>query len=259
MSWIDSIVDFGSNLLKNVTGSGVVGGVAKSAALGFLLKKVTDSINKDNQPTETATNNRPDPGVRLQVDPDTEHAIPLVYGQAYLGGIVTDAAITNSNQTMWYCITICEKTGNLISGTPSQISFEDMYWDQNKITFQSDGITVASFTDDSGNVNTNPAGLIKIYCFSGNSSSPVVPRGYSNGALAAAYSLMPNWTTDHDMNDLVFALVRVDYNKEKNVTGLGTIDFKMKNTMSQAGDVLYDYMTNTRYGAGIDPTEIYVL
>jgi hypothetical protein len=87
----------------------------------------------------------------------------------------------------------------------------------------------------------------------------VVPRGYSNGSLLAAYALMPNWGTDHTMNDLVFALVRVDYNKEKNVTGLGTIDFKMKNTMTQSGDVLYDYMTNTRYGAGIDPAEIYVI
>jgi hypothetical protein len=30
----------------------------------------------------------------------------------------------------------------------------------------------------------------------------------------------------------------------------------MKNTMTLPGDVLYDYMTNTRYGAGIPEAEI---
>jgi hypothetical protein len=33
----------------------------------------------------------------------------------------------------------------------------------------------------------------------------------------------------------------------------------MKNTITQAGDVLFDYMTNNRYGAGIAPAEIYVI
>jgi hypothetical protein len=59
------------------------------------------------------------------------------------------------------------------------------------------------------------------------------------------------------MSDLVFAIIRLDYDAEKNVTGLGNVRFKISNSMTQPGDCLYDYMTNTRYGAGIDPTEIY--
>jgi hypothetical protein len=35
--------------------------------------------------------------------------------------------------------------------------------------------------------------------------------------------------------------------------------FVIENSMKLAGDCLYDLMTNTRYGAGINPEEIYVL
>jgi hypothetical protein len=60
------------------------------------------------------------------------------------------------------------------------------------------------------------------------------------------------------MDKLAFALVRVEYNKEKSVTSLGEIEFKMNNTMFEPGDCVYDYMTNTRYGAGIPESEIYL-
>jgi len=218
MSFLDTILDYGKSFLGSVTGSGAVGGIARSAALGFLLKKVTDSINKDNQKPETATSTTPDPGVRLQVNPNTEHAVPVVYGTTFLGGIVTDARITNSNQTMWYCITICEKTGNLINGTPSQISFQEIYWNKARVNLQADGVTAASVVDDDGITSDNVNGLIKFYCFSGSSTAPVSPVGYTNPNLVPAYTLFPEWTNQNQMNDLVFVLVRIDYNKYKQVT-----------------------------------------
>jgi hypothetical protein len=58
------------------------------------------------------------------------------------------------------------------------------------------------------------------------------------------------------MDELVFALIKVRYSKEKGITGIGNIEFKVKNTMSQAGDCINDYLTNTRYGAGITIEEI---
>jgi hypothetical protein len=58
------------------------------------------------------------------------------------------------------------------------------------------------------------------------------------------------------MNDLIFAVVRVDYSREKNVTGIGNLIFHLQNSMYLPGDVMRDYMTNTRYGAGIATAEI---
>lgn len=261
MSFIDQILDVGSSIWKGLTGPGVASGIAKATALGYLLKEVTGSINKDNQKPTAAETNKPDAGVRLQVDPDTTNAIPIVYGDAFLSGIVTDARLVNSNQTMWFCLTLSEKTGTLLStGGDSVISFEEVYWGDQKITFQSDGITAASVIDNDGTVSTDINGLVKVYCFNNGSNYPVVPTGYVNGSLSAAYAVWAGgsfWTSNHAMSNLVFALVRIDYNRDKNITTLPTMTFKLSNTLRQPGDVLYDYMTNTRYGAGIPAAEIY--
>lgn len=249
MSFIDKVFDFGKNI---ITGNGLGSQLAKTAGLAFLLNQVNKSVNKDNDKP-----NPKDPGVRVQLDPDTNHSIPVVYGNAYVKGIVTDAQLTNGNKTMWYCITLSERTGTKIDGTQSVISFRKIYWGDLLMTFSSDGITCTKVTDASGNQDTDINGLVKVYCFNNGSVNPVSPFGYTNGSLQNAYALFPNWTADHTMDNLVFALVRVDYNKNKNITGLKDMTFELNNTMYQAGDVLYDYMRSTRYGAGIADGEIY--
>jgi hypothetical protein len=58
------------------------------------------------------------------------------------------------------------------------------------------------------------------------------------------------------MEDLIFVLVRVDYNREKNITGLADMLFHVTNSMMLPGDCVYDYLTNTRFGAGISSADI---
>jgi len=258
MSFLDKVLDVGSSVWSAFTGPGTGAAIARATALGYLLKEITESINKDNQKPDTATSQTPDYGVRLQVDPNTDSSIPVVYGQAFVGGYITDARLTNENQTMWYCLTLCEKTGTLLStDEDSVISFEELYWNETKINFQSDGITAASLSDEDGNSSDDINGLVKIYCFNNGSSSPVTPTGFSDAGLSNAFALFPEWTPNHTMSNLVFILCRVDYSAEKDITGIGDIKVKLKNTMSQPGDVLYDYMTNSRYGAGIEAEEIF--
>ena len=255
MSFLDDIISVGSDILGFFTSNTTGGAIARAVGSAVVLNQITDSVNKENQQPDVAQSSQPDYGVREQVDPNTENSIPVVYGTAFLGGIVTDAVLTNSNQTMWYCLAICEKTGNLINGTPSVITVERIYWNQMEVKFQGDSVTVSAFIDEDGVETTNPNGLVKIYLYNNGSTNQTFPAGYS-GSSQSAFSVFPNWTSQHTMNDLVFALIRVDYNKEKSVTGLGRIEFKVKNTMTEAGDCIYDYLTNTRYGAGIASEEI---
>lgn len=255
MSFIDDIVDFGSTVVSGFTGSGIGPTLARTAALGLILNQVTKSVNTENNTTPSTPTESTN---RVQQSPDTTKNIPVVYGSTFVGGIVTDAVLTNNNQTMFFCMTICEKTGDLLStGDASEFEFLEIYWDGAKIAFDSDGITLASITDEDGNTSTDLAGLVKIYCFAGDSQTQVIPEGYSNSSLQSAYGIMPNWTSSNMMNDLVFAIIQVDYNAEKSSRGLGTLEFKIRNSLSLPGDCIYDYMTNTRYGAGIDPTEIH--
>jgi len=248
MSFLSKIVDIGKRFVSSDIGSSI----AKTAGLAFMLSQVNRSVNKANELPDP-----PDEGVRIQLDPNTENPIPVVYGEAYVAGAVTDAHLASNNSTMWFCLTLCEKTGTLLSdGEDSVITFEDIYWNDTKITFRSDGVTAALRTDSNGNTSTDIAGLVKIYCYNNGSLSPVNVRG-NNGALpASAKNVFPIWGSDHDMSDLVFMLVRVDYDAEKDVKGLADIQVRLKNTLTQPGDVLFDYMTNTRYGAGIKEEEI---
>lgn len=64
-----------------------------------------------------------DPGVRQQLSPSTEHKIPVLYGSAFVNGIITDARISSDNKKMTYVFTIAETTNQranftgTISGT----------------------------------------------------------------------------------------------------------------------------------------------
>ena len=59
------------------------------------------------------------------------------------------------------------------------------------------------------------------------------------------------------MSDLVFAVIEITYNSSNGVTKApSSVEFHVSNSMTMPGDCIYDYMTNTRYGAGIPVTEI---
>ena len=254
MSWIDDIADVGKTVIGVFSGNDTGAVLARTALMAYGLNQLTKNNDKGSgDPTSTT----PDAGTRLQLNPSTTNSVPVVYGSAFLGGIITDAEISNSNKTMHYCITICEKTGTKLSdSTASTFTFEDIYWNDQRLVFDTNGIDATYSVDRDGNVDYSVAGQVKVYCFAGSSTTPVVPDNYTNGSLNPAYSIMPNWTSNHTMDDLVFAIVRVDYSREKNITQLPTLKFHITNSMTQPGDCIYDYMTNTRYGAGIDPTEI---
>jgi hypothetical protein len=169
--------------------------------------------------------------------------------------------MTNTNKTMYYCLTLSEKTGTKLStGQATDYVFKDVYWNKQRMVFNSDGITVNYTVDAGGNIDRSLSNQVRVYCYKGSSTKPTIPENYTNTATTAAYNIMPGWTSStHFMSDLVFAIVRVDYNRDKNVTGIGDLLFHVESTMSLPGDVLYDYMTNSRYGAGIAAAEIYTV
>lgn len=252
MSFINSIVNFGKSALGFINSDTLGGNLARTAILGFASKKIGDMIAKDSDLIPPVR----DMGTREQVDPDTTHSIPVVYGTAFVEGMITDAELTANKQTMWYCITLCEQTGLLLNGNPSVITFQELYWNGLRVEFGADGYTVSGMVSEDGEVVEQYNGKVRIYPFRGNSNNPVGFTTQSTANTQPAWNLFPGWTTDHNMTNLIFALVRVDYDGANRVTGLGNLRFKLNNTMTDPGDVLYDYMTNRRYGAGIPAEEM---
>jgi len=222
--------------------------IGRSAGL-ILIDEIQKKFNKSQEPKAK------DRGTRLQLDPDTETPIPVIYGSSYIGGKIIDAQLTNLNRELWVAMVLSEQTGNKIDGSGSEFTFREIYWDGLKLEFQSDGVTVSAAYDEDGN-SVDWSGLIQVYPFAGNSTSPVNLSGYSSGNSTAAYNLFPGWGTNHTMTDLVFALVKVRYDAKRDMNKFGNMQFRIENSMTKAGDVLFDYATNTRYGAGIPEAEI---
>jgi hypothetical protein len=264
MSFFDTILDLGKTAVNYVTQNSLASNLLKTVVTGFAVSKINKAVKKDNEGASNAPQQSTtvDPGVRLQVPANQNIKVPVVYGSAQLGGIITEAVMSQSNTRMTYVLTICEKTGNLLStGSASSFGFEDVYYNDQRIIFDTTGanagIEAAYSVDRNGNRDYSIDGLVRVWCYNGSSTQGVVPDGYTNASVPAAYTVVPNWTSSMTMNDLVFAVVQVNYNKDKGVTQLPNMRFHVINSMTLPGDCLLDYMTNTRYGAGIPLTEIF--
>ena len=251
MSFVDKI----SGAIKGVGGflksNSIGANLAKTALLGFALNRVTKSIQK-----EQAKNELKDQGTTVSVNPDPNNAVPIVYGDAYTSGVITDAHMESNNTTLWACLTLSEMTGNLIDGTASTMQFKEVYYNGFRLDFKADGFTVDTAYDDSGNSTDKFSGLIRVYPFVNGSTNPVNFYTEATGNSSNAYDLIPSWNSTDQMNGLVFAIVRLDYDKRNRITNIGDFKFRLSNSCFKPGDVLFDYMTNTRYGAGIPAAEI---
>jgi len=259
MSFLDGIMDAGKSVTGFLGGSSVASSLVKIAGIALVVSQMNKNNKSNDVPSSILQNPEAniDGGIRAPQPPDSTTKIPVLYGAAFTGGKITDAVMSNNNKTMHYCLVISEKTGTLLStGGSTSYVFKDVYWNDQRVIFFTDGVTVNYTVDRSGNIDRSLSGLVRIWQYKGNSSSGQVPENYA-GSIPPAYSIMPGWTqTTHPMSDLLFAIVEVNYNREKNVTGLGTLMFHVESNLSQPGDVLYDYMTNSRYGAGIAAAEI---
>ena len=259
MSFLDDIIGGVGNFLGGSSSLG--SSLAKIALLGLSLNKVSNSINSEkNQALDQVRpfKARVDQGVRLQVPPAANEKIPVCYGRSTLGGIINDARLSSDNQNMYYVITLSERTGTLLStSTASAYVFNDVYLNDERIIFESNGIDCAYTIDRDGNKNYAYTGVVEVYCFAGDSDTPQVPEYYTNGSLDPAYAIVPGWTSLHMMEDLIFAVVKITYQPESGLTQVPNMRFNVTNSLTLPGDVLYDYMTNARYGVGILAADIY--
>ena len=255
-------MSFFGGITNIFTGGGALGSLVRTVAMGYIVRKLSNSATKENETgsRNAEQKNAPgiDNGVRLQVPPAADEKIPVLYGSAFFGGIISDAVMSNNNQRMHYVLTLAEKTGTLYSNSAvTSYSFGSIFYNDQTITFKADGVTVDYTTDRSGNRDASLDGLVKIYCYAGGSASANqrFPTGTS-GTAVNAYSIVSGWTSAHAMNNLVFAVVEVNYSAERNIKGIGDVKFQVTSSMNKPGDVIYDYATNNLYGANIANTEI---
>lgn len=252
----------GSIIVAAVMGaSWVAANAVLATVIAFAINMVVSTVIsralfKPPNLGEGAAGQSPNPGNRQQVPPATDNKLPVVYGDAWLGGTIVDLSITSDNQVIYYVLALCEVTSTNTGQTPDTITFGDIYYGGKKVTFKPDGCTVASLTDEStGQVNTQVADRIGIYLYSNGSNSP-----YNLGQTAISIMSDPGltykWNANKTMTNCAFAIIRLAYNRDAGVTGIEQTKFQVKNSRKKPGDCFYDYLINTRYGAALPLAQI---
>lgn len=240
-----------------ISALGVAAGTFAAAAITFGVRLVTTAVvsrmiaKRSNIDVGGAAGQGTQQiGNRVQLSPATDNKIPVVYGTAFMKGIVTDAKISTDQKKMWYVLTFSEAMDSDSVGT---LSFGDIYWGDKKLTFKESNTTeVYSWTNSDGTTETQPDGLIHMYLYRDGSDKPINTTQKAYQVLANSSIAEANrWDSSKKMSKLVFAIVEIEYNQEKAITSLPEITAVITNTLNKPGSVIKDYLTNTRYGAGL--------
>ena len=248
-------------------GAIVVGAVVATGAAYITSRIINGNPNKGNNSSAGSQ------GGRIQVPPATNNKIPVLYGSAYVNGIITDARLISTDQktnnTMFYCIVLSE-TCNTVGAA---YTLNNVYWNDLRLT-SVDSTTNAHKIKDGRKTVDGPgedfidtnfvvdgASLVEVRVYAGSSAAnkQIFPT-QASGNTQAAYDFWGNndnsWTTDFAMTGLVFAIVKVTYNGEKGFTALPNMTFNVSNSINNPADVWLDYMTGVRYGANIAVSDI---
>ena len=249
-----------STMILEYFGAELVGGelLAARFAINFAVSTIVSRAFAA-QPGMSQTS---DSGTRQQVPPSNTNSIPVVYGTAYMGGTFVDAVLSTDQQTMYYVMAISHAT----EGGSHSFDLTKMYYGDQLITFNTptpEQTSVISLTDTAGNVDTKIANNLSIYLYYANEAGTIT--GYNTNYMPWDSNVMGNtgidaalrWpSTGRRMNGLMFAIVKLKYNRDAGTTSLSPITFNLTNTAAtvynKPGDVWYDYLTNTKYGAAMD-------
>jgi hypothetical protein len=195
----------------------------------------------------------PNPGNRQQIPPATDNKLPVVYGEAWLGGTITDLSISSNNQELYYVLSICEVTNN---GSDT-ITFGDVYWGGKRCNFASStSPDVVSLTDEStGTTDSSVNGKLQIFMYRNGSNTPV--RGSQSAIQVMNTSgLTYTWDSTKLMTNCAFVIVHITYNTDAGLTGIQQTKFQVTNSRFAPGDCFRDYLTNEVYGAAIPLAQV---
>jgi hypothetical protein len=251
----------GSIIAAELVAAGVIGAGASAVVTAFAINMVASVVISkalaSDGPNMGATNTSPNPGSRVQIPPAGDNKIPVIYGSAFVGGIVTDLSITSDNQNLYYVLALSEVTNTETGGTPDTFTFGDVYWGGKKVIFNgTDQYKVDSLLDEStGIYDTSVAGKLEIYTYRNGSASPV-NSSFSAITVMQDPDLVYQWDSNKLMSNCAFAIVKITYSQTSNLTSLQQTKFQLTNSRYKPGDCLLDYLSSDRYGAAIPVASI---
>jgi len=238
---------------------GITGLAADIIAFGIQMvaSSIISKIFAPDAPNQgNLASQQPNPGNRQQIPPAGDNKIPVVYGSAYLGGIITDLSITNDNQDIYWVMALSEVTNTETGGTPDTITFGNVYWGGKLCIFDGTDLTkVTGLQDESTGEIQDISGYMNVYLYSNGSNNPANSSTSAITVMSSA-GLIYTWDANKLMSNCSFAIIHLKYNSDRNLVGLNQTRFQLTNSKKAPGDCFLDYLTSTRYGAAIPVANI---
>lgn len=211
---------------------------------------------------------------RTQNAPVANNVLPVVYGTAFVPPTVTDAKISTDQKYMWYVCALAEHTDTTAG---SGYTFGDIYYDGKLVTFDgtdTSKVTKLTTNGDTPQEDTSIDGKLYIWKFPNGSSSGISTGGsnaitlLSDSSTGGGIPANERWngpiysytegavTYSPTMSNTAFIVIRVEYNDDAGLTGLGQVNVELTNTITKPGDALKDYLLNGRYGCAVPLAKI---
>ena len=225
-----------------------------SFAISMVASSIISKVFAPNAPNQGSQQAQPNPGNPQQLPPAGNNLLPIVYGTAYVGGVITDLSISTDNQDIYWVLALSEVTNTENGGTPDTITFGNVYWGGKKCIFGT-GAQVTGLLDESTGVTQDITGYMDIYLYKNGSNQPA---NTSTSAITVmqASNLVYQWDSSKLMSNSAFAIIHLKYNSSLNLTGLSQTRFALTNSRVAPGDCFLDYLSSTRYGAAIPLAQI---
>lgn len=246
LSWLGVAVATVTAIGASYVASRIIGGSVRSGA---------------GMATDASANQ----GGRVQLPPATNNKIPVLYGRGFINGVVTDARLISTDQktnnVMYYCLVLSE-TSNAAGAT---YTVNDIYWNDlrliaetsagnqhkilkgvKKVDGPGEDFEDTNFKKDSNRVQ------MRVYAGNSGAARQIWPLP-STGNQQNAWDFWPDstWTSANQMQGLVFAVIRLEYDQENGFVNLPAVTFDITNSVSNPALVWQDYMTSSRFGAGL--------
>ena len=220
-------------------------------AINMVASSIISKIFAPSAPDQGNLNaQQPNPGNRQQLPPAGDNKLPVVYGTAFVGGVITDMSISSDNQDIYWVMSLCEVTNTETGGAPDTITFGNVYWGGKRVNFNANGYSVDSLTDESTGETQNISGNMDIYLYGNGSNNPLNSSSTAITIMSAS-NLIYKWNSTKLMSNTAFAIVHLKYNADRALTGLNQTRFQITNARKAPGDCFLDYLSSERYGAAI--------
>lgn len=261
----------GGALLGGVAFGLSYAGLAVASIVSIGASYITSRVIGGSRNSGAAQADNTQQGGRIQLPPATNNKIPIVYGRAFINGILTDARLISTDQktnnVMYYNLILSETCND----TSATFTINEIYWNDLRLVAESaaadshkilKGVKKVDgpgedFEDTNFKKDGNNRVQIRVYAGNTTAARQIWPLP-STGNTQNAYDFWPenNWDSTYQMEGLIFAIIRLEYDGEAGFTNLSPVTFDLENSIKNPALVWRDYMLSDRYGANISLTNI---